>query len=78
MTIALNGGTPVRIETPLSGHSSELYSPMGGWGDTAIFGVSISGFGVGTGSDEIVIGNVGGASGVVSFGADFVGLAVSG
>jgi len=51
---------------------------MDGWGDTAIFGVSISGFGVGTGSDEIVIGNVGGASGVQSFGADFVGLAVSG
>jgi len=38
----------------------------------------MAGFGVGTGSDTLVVGNVGGASGVVSFGADFVGIGVVG
>lgn len=77
ITIAVNGNTPVRLEVPLSGKSSELYSTGLGWYDSAELGVLVPGFGVGSGSDTIVIGNVGGDGGVTSYGADFVGLRIS-
>jgi len=76
--LALNGGEPVRIEVPLSGRSSELFSPMLGWGDPSVFNISLPGFGVGSGSDVFVVGNVNGDEGVQSFGADFVGVGVVG
>lgn len=68
----------MRIEVPLSGRSSELFSPMLGWGDTSVFNISMDGFGVGTGSDVLILSNIGGDSGVQMFGPDFVGLGVVG
>ena len=79
ITVQINNAAPVRLEVPLSGRSSELYSPMRGWGDPATLGILVDGFGTGksvNGTDEIVVGNVGGENGVQSYGADFVGLRV--
>lgn len=76
ITVAVNGNAPVRLEVPLSGRSSELFSPMKGWGDPATLGVLVDGFGSGGVKDEIVVGNVNGEAGVQPFGADFVGLRV--
>lgn len=73
ITISVNNQT-TRLEVPLSGRSSELYSPMKGWGDSAVLGVLLSGWK--EGDNEVVIGNVGGEKGVQSLGADFVGLKV--
>jgi len=78
LTLQLNSNAPVRIEVPLSGRSSELFSPMLGWGDTSVFNISMDGFGVGTGSDVLILSNIGGDSGVQMFGPDFVGLGVVG
>lgn len=77
ITISVNDNAPVRLEAPLSGRSSELFSPMRGWGDPAVLGVLVGGFGDGVdGQDKVVIGNVGGEKGVQSYGADFVGIEV--
>ena len=76
ITVAVNGAAPVRLEVPLSGRSSELFSPMRGWGDPATLGVLVGGFGSGSGEDEIVVGNANGDVGVQAYGADFVGLRV--
>lgn len=73
LTIEVNSVT-TRIEVPLSGRSSELFSPGLGWQDTGTFGVLLDGFT--TGSNSIVVSNVYGAAGLVSYGADFVGLGV--
>ena len=73
MTISVNGVVS-RIEVPLSGRSSELFSPGLGWQDTGLFGVLIDGWV--SGSNEVVVGNVYGDEGLVSYGADFVGLGV--
>lgn len=73
ITISVNNQT-TRLEVPLSGRSSELYSPMKGWGDSAVLGVLLSGWE--EGDNEVVIGNAGGERGVQSLGADFVGLKV--
>lgn len=73
ITISVNNQT-TRLEVPLSGRSSELYSPMKGWGDSAVLGVLLSGWK--EGDNEVVIGNEGGGKGVQSLGADFVGLKV--
>lgn len=73
MTISVNGNVQ-RIEVPLSGRSSELYSPGLGWQDTGIFGVLLSGFVEGT--NTVVVGNEGGDKGLVGYGADFVGVEV--
>ncbi|PYH42979.1 alpha-galactosidase D [Aspergillus saccharolyticus JOP 1030-1] len=74
LTISVNGGVPVRLEVPLSGRHSELFGPGLGWWDTATLGVSVDGWK--EGANEVVVGNVGGAEGVVSWGADFVGMRV--
>jgi alpha-galactosidase len=73
MTISVNNVT-TRVELPLSGRSSELFSPGLGWQDTGVFGVLLDGWGEGV--NEVVVGNVGGDEGLVSYGADFVGLGV--
>ena len=73
MTISVNGEV-TRIEVPLSGRSSELFSPGLGWEDTGTFLVLVEGWA--NGVNEVVVGNEDGAAGLVSDGADFVGLAV--
>lgn len=73
LTVSVNGVIE-RVEVPLSGRSSELFSPGGGWQDTGIFGVLVSGWKQGV--NEVVVGNVYGNEGLVSYGADFVGLEV--
>ncbi|TVY44653.1 putative alpha-galactosidase D [Lachnellula subtilissima] len=73
MTIAVNN-VVTRIEVPLSGKSSELFSPGLGWQDTGIFKVLIGGWQ--EGANTVVVGNQGGAAGYQSYGADFVGLGI--
>lgn len=77
ITVAVNGASAVRLEVPLSGRSSELFSPMDGWGDPATLGVLVDGWAAGEGVDRVVVGNVGGDAGVQPYAADFVGLRVS-
>lgn len=77
MTITVNDVT-TRVEVPLSGKSSELFSPGKGWEDTGNFGVLLGGWNE-DGENMVVVGNVGGVNsdlGSVGFGADFVGLSV--
>ena len=84
VTISVNNGLPVRLEVPLAGRSSELFSPGNGWEDSATLGVLVPGFRVGGGSDgEVVndlltVSNVGGNAGVQPLGADVVGVRVWG
>lgn len=73
ITISVNNQT-TRLEVPLSGRSSELFSSMKGWGDSAVLGVLVHGWK--QGDNEVVVGNVGGETGVQALGADFVGLKV--
>ena len=73
MTIDVNG-VITRVEVPLSGRSSELFSPALGWEDTGVFGVLLDGWT--TGSNVVTVGNVYGNQGLVAYGADFVGLGV--
>ena len=76
ITVQVNDAAPVRLEVPLSGRSSELYSSMKGWGDPATLGVLIDGWGTGNGNDTIIVSNANGDVGVQPYGADFVGLRV--
>lgn len=76
VTVTLNGGTPVRIETPLSGRSSELFSIGFGWMDSGVMDFLIDGWKPDGEDNEIIIGNVGGDAGAVSWAADFVGLEI--
>jgi alpha-galactosidase len=71
MTIEVNG-VVTRIEVPLSGRSSELFSVALGWEDTGVFGVLLDGWKEGV--NEIVVGNT--AGGLVGFAPDFVGMDV--
>jgi alpha-galactosidase len=73
MTISVND-VVTRIEVPLSGRSSELFSPADGWEDTGTFGVLVGGWVEGV--NEVRVGNVYGDEGLVAAGADFVGLSV--
>lgn len=73
MTISVNGEV-TRIEVPLSGRSSELFSPGKGWQDTGIFGVLVEGWKEGV--NTVVVGNVGGENGYQNYGADFVGMGI--
>jgi alpha-galactosidase len=73
MTISVND-VVTRIEVPLSGRSSELFSPGLGWEDTGTFEVLLPGWT--TGSNTVIVGNVYGAVGLVEYGADFVALGV--
>ena len=66
----------MRVELPLSGGSSELFSPGLGWQDTGLFGVLLDGRNEG-GVSELVLGNVNGGEGVQSFGGWGGGLLVS-
>ncbi|KAJ5110431.1 hypothetical protein N7532_000966 [Penicillium argentinense] len=47
ITVSVNGGTPVRLDVPLSGKHSELFGPGKGWWDTATLGflVGVEGWG---------------------------------
>ncbi|RHZ44082.1 alpha-galactosidase D [Aspergillus thermomutatus] len=74
LTVSVNDGAPVRLEVPLSGRHSELYSPGKGWWDTATLGVLTSGWK--RGENKVVIGNEGGEDGFQSYAADFVGVRV--
>ena len=76
ITVAVNGAAPVRLDVPQSGHSSELFSPMNGWGDPATLGVLVDSFGSGNGKDKMIVSNANGNAGVQPYGADFVGLRV--
>ena len=73
MTISVNN-VVTRVELPLSGRSSELFSPGKGWEDTGMFGVLLDGWT--DGNNEVVVGNVYGSQGLVNYAADFVGLGV--
>jgi alpha-galactosidase len=75
MTISVNN-VVTRIEVPLSGRSSERFSPAKGWEDTGTFGVLLDGWKE-SGTNEVVVGDVGGDEGLVRDGADFVGLSVA-
>lgn len=72
ITISVNGGDPVRLEVPLSGHHSELYSPGLGWWDTATLGLLLDGWV--DGDNEIVVANAADTDVSETWGADFVGL----
>ncbi|KAI6714742.1 hypothetical protein JHW43_002710, partial [Diplocarpon mali] len=75
LTISVNT-VVTRIEVPLSGRSSELFSPGDGWEDTGVFGVLLPGW-KGSGAENmVVVGNQGGEGGLVEWAADFVGLEV--
>jgi len=76
ITVSVNGYPATRLEVPLSGRSSELFSPMLGWGDSATLGMLVDGFGMEEGGDVITVSNVGGEDGVDPAGADFVGVRV--
>jgi alpha-galactosidase len=73
LTLQLNYQEPVRVELPLSGRSSELFSPYG-WEDTGVFGVLLEGWL--DGANDLVVGNAYGSEGVQSYGADLVGVEV--
>ncbi|KAJ5034874.1 uncharacterized protein L3040_008142 [Drepanopeziza brunnea f. sp. 'multigermtubi'] len=73
LTIGVNG-VVARIEVPLSGTSSELFSEGKGWEDTGVFEVLLEGWR--EGENVVVVGNAGGGEGLVDWGADFVGLDV--
>lgn len=67
----------MRLEVPLSGKSSKLFSPIRGWGDAATLGVLVDKFGSGEGGeDRVVVSNAGGDDGVQPDGAHFVGLRI--
>ncbi|KAF7171095.1 hypothetical protein CNMCM5623_003551 [Aspergillus felis] len=74
LTVSVNDGAPVRLEVPLSGRHSELYSPGKGWWDTATLGVLTSGWK--KGQNKVVFGNEGGQNGFQTYAADFVGVRV--
>lgn len=74
LTVSVNDGAPVRLEVPLSGRHSELYSPGKGWWDTATLGVLTSGWK--KGENKVVFGNEGGEDGFQTYAAGFVGVRV--
>jgi len=73
MTLTVNSVT-TRVELPLSGKSSELFSQGKGWQDTGVFGVLLDGWI--DGENKVVVGNAYGDQGLVTYGADLVGLGV--
>ncbi|CRG83386.1 putative alpha-galactosidase D [Talaromyces islandicus] len=74
ITVSVNGGSPVRLEVPLTGRHSELFGPGDGWWDPATFGVLVPGWEAG--NNSVSIGNQGGEEGLETYAADFVGLRV--
>ncbi|PBP21796.1 alpha-galactosidase D [Diplocarpon rosae] len=75
LTISVNS-IVTRIEVPLSGKSSELFAPGGGWEDTGVFGVLLPGWKGGEGENVVVVGNQGAEGALVEWGPDFIGLEV--
>lgn len=73
LSVSVNG-VITRVEVPLSGRSSELFTATLGWDDTGVFEVLLPGWK--TGNNAVVVGNTFGAGGLVDWGADFVGLGV--
>ncbi|KAL3417193.1 alpha-galactosidase [Phlyctema vagabunda] len=71
LTLSVNDIT-TRVELPLSGKSSELFSPGLGWQDTGVFNVLLPGFK--EGGNIIRVSND--AGGLVEWGADLVGLSI--
>lgn len=63
-----------RQNRPLSGRTSELFSPADGWEDTGLFGVLVDGWE--TGTNVLEFGNAGGADDLVNWAPDFVGVGV--
>jgi len=78
ITVQVNSAPAVRLEVPLSGRSSELFSPGMGWYDSSTLGVLVPGFGGRSGGDVITVGNdrtrLG--NGITWNGADLVGIRV--
>jgi alpha-galactosidase len=74
ITVSVNGGSPVRLEVPLSGRHSELFGPGLGWWDTSSLGVLVDGWK--NGNNEVVVANEAGSDVFQSWGADFVGFRV--
>ena len=72
ITVSVNGGSPVRLEVPLSGRHSELFGPGLGWWDTSSLGVLVDGWK--NGDNVVVVGNDAGSNAFQSWGADFVGF----
>ena len=83
VTISVNDGSPVRLEVPLAGRSSELFSPGKGWEDSATLGVLVPGFHFGGSdgkmvNDLLTVSNIGGEADVQPLGADVVAVRVWG
>lgn len=74
LTITVNGQKAQRMELPLTGRTSELYSVGRGWYDTSSFGVLVDGWVNGT--NEVVLGNAGGEGDVQPLAAWVVGMRV--
>jgi alpha-galactosidase len=74
ITVSINGGSPVRLEAPLTGRHSELFGPGLGWWDPSTLGVLVPNWQAG--NNAVVIGNQGGESDVQTYATDFVGLRV--
>ncbi|KAJ5771759.1 hypothetical protein N7520_002288 [Penicillium odoratum] len=72
ITLSVNGGEAVRLEVPLSGKHSELYSEGLGWWDTATLGILVDGWK--DGNNTVVVGNAADTDVSQTYGADFVGL----
>lgn len=72
ITISVNGGDAVRLEVPLSGHHSELFSSGLGWWDTATLGILLDGWV--DGDNEVVVANAADTDVSETWGTDFVGL----
>ncbi|KAJ5931020.1 hypothetical protein N7466_006513 [Penicillium verhagenii] len=72
ITIAVNGGNPVRLEVPLSGHQSELFSAGLGWYDSATLGLLVDGWK--NGDNTVVVANAADTDVSATWGADFVGF----
>lgn len=72
MTLSLNGGSPVRLDVPLSGRHSELFGPGLGWWDSSTLGILVDGWK--DGDNDLVVGNAAAAGSFQSYGPDFVGV----
>lgn len=77
ITIQVNNGPLVRLDVPLAGRHSELFSFGHGWQDVGTLGVLVPGWGSGAGNDVVVVSNaIDGAMGVQPYGANLVGIRV--
>jgi len=79
ITVQVNDAPAVRLEVPLSGRSSELFSPGDGWFDVGSLAILVPGFGGRAGGDVITIGNdrTGLGPGVTWNAADLIAIKVT-